>query len=89
MLSFRLILDIYALFYMVLDSLRVVVDVFEVIVEIFEVVLGGFRSFLVLVLTSNLTFSKSGLKLHTKKTVIAFVIENHRIQNKSNYIHLW
>ena len=30
------------------------------VVEIFEVVLGGFRSFPVLVLTSNLTFSKSG-----------------------------
>ena len=33
MLSFRLILDIYALFYMVLDSLQVVVDVFEVVVS--------------------------------------------------------
>ena len=32
MLSSRLILDIYALFQMVLDSLRVVVDVFEVVV---------------------------------------------------------
>ena len=31
-LSSRLILDIYALFQMVLDSLRVVVDVFEVVV---------------------------------------------------------
>ena len=51
--------------------------------------------------TSNLTFSKTGLKLHTKKTVIAFVLENHRIrdkyvqkillhiQNKSGYIYLW
>ena len=51
--------------------------------------------------TSNLTFSKSGLKLHTKKTVIAFVVENHRIrdkyvqkillhiQNKSNFVNLW
>ena len=32
--------------------------------------------------TSNLTFSKTGLKLHTKKTVIAFVLENHRIRYK-------
>ena len=32
--------------------------------------------------TSNLTFSKTGLKLHTKKTVIAFVLENHRIRDK-------
>ena len=51
--------------------------------------------------TSNLTFSKTGLKLHTKKTAIAFVLENHRIrekyvqkilsniQNKSSYIYLW
>ena len=31
-LSFRLVLDIYALFQMVLDSLRVAVDVFEVVV---------------------------------------------------------
>ena len=31
-MSFRLILDIYALFLMVLDSLQVVVDVFEVVV---------------------------------------------------------
>ena len=30
--------------------------------------------------TSNLTFSKTGLKLHTKK--IAFVLENHRIRDK-------
>ena len=48
-----------------------------------------------------MTFSKTGLKLHTKKTVIAFALENHRIrdkyvqkillhiQNKSNYIYLW
>ena len=42
MLLFRLILDIYAFFWMVLDCLRVVVDVFEVVVEIFEVVVGGF-----------------------------------------------
>ena len=33
MLSSRLILDIYALFYMVLDSLRVAVDVFEMVVD--------------------------------------------------------
>ena len=32
--------------------------------------------------TSNSTFSKTGLKLHTKKTVIAFVPENHRIRDK-------
>ena len=32
MLLLRLILDIYALFWMVLDCLRVVVDVFEVVV---------------------------------------------------------
>ena len=38
-------MDIYALFQMVLDSLRVAVDVFEVVVEIFEVVVGGFRRF--------------------------------------------
>ena len=31
-LSFRLILDIYALFQVVLDSLQVAVDVFEVVV---------------------------------------------------------
>ena len=31
-LSFRLILDIYALFQMVLDSLPVAVDVFEMVV---------------------------------------------------------
>ena len=37
------ILDIYALFQMVLDSLRVAVDVFEVVVEIFEVVVDGCR----------------------------------------------
>ena len=36
---------------MVLDCLRLAVDVFEVVVKIFEVVVGGFRSFLVLVLT--------------------------------------
>ena len=52
--------------------------------------------------TSNLTFSKYGVKLHSKKkTVIAFVLQNHRIrdkyvrkillqiQNKSKYIYLW
>ena len=33
MLSFRLISDIYTLFLMVLDCLRVVVDVFEVVVD--------------------------------------------------------
>ena len=34
-------------------------------------------------LTLNLTFLKTGLKLHTKKkTVIAFVLENHRIHDK-------
>ena len=38
MLSSRLILDIYALFQMVLDCLRVAIDVFEVVV-------GGFLNF--------------------------------------------
>ena len=38
MLSFCLISDIYALFKIVLDSLRVAVDVFEVVVD-------GFRWF--------------------------------------------
>ena len=33
MLLSRLISDIYALFWMVLDGLRVVVDVFEVVVD--------------------------------------------------------
>ena len=45
LLSSRLISDIYTLFYMVLDCLRVVVDVFEVVVEFFEVVVGGCRWF--------------------------------------------
>ena len=45
MLSSRLILDIYALFQMVLDSLRMTVDVLEVVVEIFEVVVDGCRWF--------------------------------------------
>ena len=45
MLSSRLILDLYALFLMVLDFLRVALDVFEVVVKIFEVVVGGFRWF--------------------------------------------
>ena len=45
MLSSRLISDIYTLFYMVLDCLRVVVGVFEVVVEFFEVVVDGFRWF--------------------------------------------
>ena len=51
--------------------------------------------------TSNLTFAKTGLKLHTKKKVIAFVLENYRIRDKyvqkilvhiqikSKYIYLW
>ena len=51
--------------------------------------------------TSNLTYSKTDLKSHTKKTVITFVHENNRIpdkcvqqillriHNKSNYIYLW
>ena len=34
--------------------------------------------------TSNLTFSKTGLKLHFKKTVISFVLENHRIRDKKS-----
>ena len=45
MFSSRLILDIYALFQMVLDSLRMTVDVLEVVVEIFEVVVDGCRWF--------------------------------------------
>ena len=47
MFSSRLILDIYALFKMVLDGLRVAVDVFEVVVGDFR----WFRAFHVLVLT--------------------------------------
>ena len=51
MFSSRLNSDIYTLFQMVLDCLRVVVDVFEVVVdgcrcqvvEFCEVVVGGFR----------------------------------------------
>ena len=50
MLSSRLISDIYTLFQMVLDCLRVVVDVFEVVVDgcrwllnFFEVVVDGCR----------------------------------------------
>ena len=45
MLSSRLILDIYALFQMVLDSLRMTVDVLGGVVEIFVVVVDGCRWF--------------------------------------------
>ena len=48
MLSSRYILEIYALFKMVLDCLRVAIDVFEVVVggcRWLSVVVGGFRWF--------------------------------------------